>query len=87
VKSDDDQKWIDQLRHEHKLYQKHLSALKAENERLESENANLKEQDQIISQEIKTYILIADKLQAENTELKQKLSSVWKEAERFYLED
>ena len=35
VKGDDDQRWIDQLKHEHKLYQKHLGALKEENERLE----------------------------------------------------
>jgi hypothetical protein len=27
------------------------------------------------------------KLQAENAELKQKLSTVWKEAEKFYLDD
>ena len=59
VKGDSDQRWIDQLKHEHKLYQKHLNGLKTENERLESE---------II-------------------ELKQKLLSVWKEAEEFYLED
>lgn len=32
-----EQKWIDQLKHEHKLYQKHLNGLKAENERLEEE--------------------------------------------------
>ena len=43
VKGDDDQRWIDQLRHEHKLYQKHLSALNAEIERLEVENAKLRE--------------------------------------------
>jgi hypothetical protein len=36
IKSNE-QKWIDQLKHEHKLYQKHLSGLKAENERLEEE--------------------------------------------------
>lgn len=54
-----EQKWIDQLKHEHKLYQKHLSGLKADNERLE----------------------------AEITELKRTLLSVWKEAEEFYLDD
>lgn len=43
VKGDGDQRWIDQLRHEHKLYQKHLSGLKAENERLESENTKLRQ--------------------------------------------
>ena len=58
IKSNE-QKWIDQLKHEHKLYQKHLSGLKAENDRL-----NIK----II-------------------ELTKKLSSVWKEAEEFYLDD
>ena len=43
VKGDGDQRWIDQLKHEHKLYQKHLSGLKAENERLEAENKKLRE--------------------------------------------
>ena len=38
-----EQKWIDQLKHEHKLYQKHLSGLKADNERLEAENAKLRQ--------------------------------------------
>jgi len=38
-----EQKWIDQLKHEHKLYQKHLDGLKAENERLELENAKLRD--------------------------------------------
>jgi uncharacterized small protein (DUF1192 family) len=42
VKGDYDQRWIDQLKHEHKLYQKHLSGLKAENERLEAEIEILK---------------------------------------------
>lgn len=37
-----EQKWIEQLKHEYKLYQKHLSGLKADNERLEAENAKLK---------------------------------------------
>jgi hypothetical protein len=41
VKGNDDIKWIDQLKHEHKLYQKHLSGLNKENERLEVENAKL----------------------------------------------
>ena len=40
IKSNE-QKWIDQLKHEHKLYQKHLSGLKADNERLEVENERL----------------------------------------------
>jgi len=47
----------------------------------------LKNQDQIIAKEIKTYIDIANRLQAENAELKQKLSTVWEEAEKFYLDD
>lgn len=37
VKGDDDQRWIDQLKHEHKLYQKHLSGLNTEIERLVAE--------------------------------------------------
>ena len=41
IKGNDDIKWIDQLKHEHKLYQKHLSGLNKENERLEVENAKL----------------------------------------------
>lgn len=36
VKGDEDQRWIDQLKYEHKLYQNHLSGLKAENERLQN---------------------------------------------------
>lgn len=43
VKGYDDQRWIDQLKHEHKLYQKHLSGLKADNERLEAEITELKQ--------------------------------------------
>lgn len=39
-----EQKWIDQLKHEHKLYQKHLGGLKAEVERLEAENAKLNQE-------------------------------------------
>ena len=54
-----EQKWIEQLKHEHKLYQKHLSGLKAE----------------------------IDRLNIEIIELTKKLSSVWKEAEEFYLDD
>ena len=81
VKSDDDQKWIDQLRHEHKLYQKHLSALKAENDRLEAENERL--QNYVIA----GYKKGIDELEAENAKLKQKLKNVWKEAEEFYLDD
>jgi hypothetical protein len=41
IKGNYDQRWIDQLKHEHKLYQKHLSGLNKENERLEAENAKL----------------------------------------------
>jgi chromosome segregation ATPase len=54
---------------------------------LQSEIANLREQDKILSKEIKTYIDIANRLQAENAELKQKLSTIWEEAEKFYLDD
>jgi len=61
--------------------------LRAKVNKLEAENTKLKEQDKIMSGVIKTYLEIAKKLQAENAELKQKLSSVWKEAEEFYLED
>lgn len=43
-----EQKWIDQLKHEHKLYQKHLSGLKAEIGRLEAENAKLKEAIEVL---------------------------------------
>lgn len=43
-----EQKWIEQLKHEHKLYQKHLSGLKADNERLEAENAKLKEAIEVL---------------------------------------
>lgn len=39
-----EQKWINQLKHEHKLYQKHLGAFKKENERLEAENAKLNQE-------------------------------------------
>lgn len=79
-----EQKWIEQLRHEHKLYQKHLSGLKANNERLEAENAYLKEQYQIVSLELKTYIQIGNKLLAENTDLKQKLEASEAIADCFY---
>ena len=44
IKGNDDIKWIDQLKHEHKLYQKHLSGLNKENERLEAENAKLNQE-------------------------------------------
>ncbi len=42
VKGVDDQRWIDQLKHEHKLYRKHLNGLKAENKRLEAKVTVLK---------------------------------------------
>ena len=67
VKGDDDQRWIDQLRHEHKLYQKHLSGLKAENERLEDENERL--QNYVIAG-FKEGI---DELEAENARLNQEI--------------
>ena len=41
--------------------------------RLQTENTNLKEQDKIISNEIKTYIEIDRKLQAENKKLRDAL--------------
>ena len=41
--------------------------------RLQTENTNLKEQDKIISNEIKTYIEIDRKLQAENKMLREAL--------------
>ena len=41
--------------------------------RLQTENTNLKEQDKIISNEIKTYIEIDRKLQAENKKLREAL--------------
>jgi regulator of replication initiation timing len=41
--------------------------------RLQAENTNLKEQDKIISNEIKTYIEIDRKLQAENKKLREAL--------------
>jgi predicted RNase H-like nuclease (RuvC/YqgF family) len=44
VKGNNEQKWIDQLKHEHKLYHKHLSVLNREIERLESENAKLNQE-------------------------------------------
>jgi hypothetical protein len=44
VKGNNEQKWIDQLKHEHKLYQKHLSGLNKEIERLEAENAKLNQE-------------------------------------------
>lgn len=37
VKGDEDQRWIDQLKHEHKLYQKHLGALEKEIDNLKLE--------------------------------------------------
>ena len=74
------QKEIDYLRLEYDKLTDWASEYKAE-------NAKLIEQDKIMSGEIKTYMEIAEKLQAENTELKQKLKTVWKEAEEFYLED
>lgn len=43
VKGDYDQRWIEQLKHEKKLYQKHLDVIKAQNERLEAEIAELKQ--------------------------------------------
>ena len=54
---------LKQLKHEHDLYKKHLKVY-------EDENAKLIEQDQIISQEIKNYIHIADRLKAENAKLR-----------------
>lgn len=55
-------------------------------EYLQAENAKLIEQDQIISQEIKTYIDIANRLQAENVKLKEYLEqiSVMVNDERWY---
>jgi hypothetical protein len=41
--------------------------------RLQTENTNLKEQDKIISNEIKTYIEIGRKLQAQNKKLREAL--------------
>lgn len=37
-----EQKWIDKLKHEHDLYQKHLRALEKEIQKLEAENSKLK---------------------------------------------
>jgi hypothetical protein len=55
---------LKQLKHENDLYKKHLKVY-------EDENAKLIEQDQIISQEIKTYIHIADRLKGENAKLRE----------------
>ena len=51
-------------------------------EKLQAENANLREQDQIISQEIKTYIQIADRLQTENKKLREALVYIAKVYDR-----
>lgn len=74
-----EQKWIDQLKHEHDLYKKHLKVY-------EDENANLREQNQIIGKEIKTYIKIADKLQVENAELKDQVEKLEKACDMWMLE-
>ena len=84
------QKEIDELEKEKDYLCKKMENMRGiykDSEKLQAENAKLKEQDQIIGKEIKTYIQIAEKLQAENAELKQKLSTIWKEAEKFYLDD
>ena len=75
VKGDEDQRWIDQLKHEHKLYQNHLSGLKAENERLEAENERL--QNYVIA----GYEEGIKELQAENAILVQEIEKF-----RDYLE-
>jgi len=37
-----EQNWIDQLKHEHNLYKKHLAALESELSEIEKQNANLR---------------------------------------------
>lgn len=66
VKGDGDQRWIDQLKHEHKLYQKHLSGLNTEIERLVAENERL--QNYVIA----GYKEGIDELEAKTAELKEK---------------
>lgn len=60
---------IKQLKHEHDLYKKHLKIY-------EDENAQLREQDKILGEEIKTYMTIAEKLQAENAKLKHRMELI-----------
>jgi hypothetical protein len=62
--------------------------------RLQTENTNLKEQDKIISNEIKTYIEIGRKLQAENKKLREALKlslktmlELWEMPDVVHLDD
>jgi len=66
VKGDGDQKWIDQLKHEHKLYQKHLDGLRAENDRLEAEIDDLKLEYDKLTDWASEYV-------AENAKLNQEI--------------
>jgi len=57
-----EQKWIDQLKHEHDLYKKHLKVY-------EDENANLKER-------IFMKNTLVDSLKSENAELKDEVEKL-----------
>lgn len=52
--SDNEQKWIDQLKHEHDLYKKHLKAL-------EDENADLRDQVNKLEKACDMWMLEASK--------------------------
>ena len=72
---------IKQLKHEHDLCKKHLKVYK-------DASAELIEQDQILGEEIKTYMVIAEKLQVENAKLRECVEEISKMRQEvsFYVE-
>lgn len=67
--------------------QKEIDELQAENSELK---LLIKQYEKIVKDrqdELNYLVNKIDELQSENEDLKQKLSEVWKEAEKFYLDD